>query len=94
MSTKDLDQALASFNRLQPETARRVLSFFRTRAKKPQLKRRQSRSTLEHIGLVAVAPAHRWDAGETAAHSSATIGQVRTPSIAKMFLFASRKDGL
>jgi uncharacterized protein (DUF2336 family) len=35
MSTKDLDQALASFNRLQPETARRVLSFFRTRAKKP-----------------------------------------------------------
>jgi uncharacterized protein (DUF2336 family) len=37
MSTKDLDQALASFNRLQPETARRVLSFFRTRAKKPPL---------------------------------------------------------
>jgi uncharacterized protein (DUF2336 family) len=36
MSAKDLDQALASFNRLQPETARRVLSFFRTRAKKPQ----------------------------------------------------------
>jgi uncharacterized protein (DUF2336 family) len=35
MSAKDLDQALASFNRLQPETARRVLSFFRTRAKKP-----------------------------------------------------------
>lgn len=35
MSTKDLDQALASFNRLQPETARRVLSFFRTRVKKP-----------------------------------------------------------
>jgi uncharacterized protein (DUF2336 family) len=36
MSAKDLDQALASFHRLQPETARRVLSFFRTRAKKPQ----------------------------------------------------------
>jgi uncharacterized protein (DUF2336 family) len=36
MSAKDLDQALTSFNRLQPETARRVLSFFRTRAKKPQ----------------------------------------------------------
>jgi len=36
MSAKDLDQALASFNRLQPETARRVLSFFRARAKKPQ----------------------------------------------------------
>jgi uncharacterized protein (DUF2336 family) len=36
MSAKDLDQALASFNRLQPETARRVLSFFRTRAKGQQ----------------------------------------------------------
>jgi uncharacterized protein (DUF2336 family) len=35
MSAKDLDQALTSFNRLQPDTARRVLSFFRTRAKKP-----------------------------------------------------------
>jgi len=35
MSAKDLDQALASFNRLQPETARRVLGFFRTRVKKP-----------------------------------------------------------
>ncbi len=35
MSTKDLEQALASFNRLQPETARRVLGFFRTRVKKP-----------------------------------------------------------
>ncbi len=35
MSTKDLDQALTSFNRLQPETARRVLGFFRTRVKKP-----------------------------------------------------------
>jgi uncharacterized protein (DUF2336 family) len=35
MSAKDLDHALSSFNRLQPDTARRVLSFFRTRAKKP-----------------------------------------------------------
>jgi uncharacterized protein (DUF2336 family) len=35
MSAKDLDQALTSFNRLQPDTARRVLSFFRTRVKKP-----------------------------------------------------------
>jgi uncharacterized protein (DUF2336 family) len=35
MSTKDLDQALASFNRLQQDTARRVLGFFRTRVKKP-----------------------------------------------------------
>jgi uncharacterized protein (DUF2336 family) len=35
MSAKDLDQALASFNRLQPDTARRVLGFFRTRVKKP-----------------------------------------------------------
>jgi uncharacterized protein (DUF2336 family) len=35
MSTKDLDNALASFNRLQPDTARRVLGFFRTRVKKP-----------------------------------------------------------
>ena len=35
MSAKDLDQALASFNRLQPDTALRVLSFFRTRVKKP-----------------------------------------------------------
>jgi uncharacterized protein (DUF2336 family) len=35
MSTEDLEQALTSFNRLQPETARRVLSFFRTRAKTP-----------------------------------------------------------
>jgi uncharacterized protein (DUF2336 family) len=37
MSAKDLDQALTSFNRLQPDTARRVLSFFRTRAKKSGL---------------------------------------------------------
>jgi uncharacterized protein (DUF2336 family) len=35
MSAKDLDQALSSFNRLQTETARRVLGFFRTRVKKP-----------------------------------------------------------
>jgi len=35
MSAKDLDQALASFNRLQTETAKRVLGFFRTRTKKP-----------------------------------------------------------
>jgi uncharacterized protein (DUF2336 family) len=35
MSAKDLDQALSSFNRLQTETAKRVLSFFRTRVKKP-----------------------------------------------------------
>ena len=34
MSAKDLDNALASFNRLQPDTARRVLGFFRTRVKK------------------------------------------------------------
>jgi uncharacterized protein (DUF2336 family) len=36
MSTEDLEQALMSFNRLQPETAKRVLGFFRTRAKKPE----------------------------------------------------------
>jgi uncharacterized protein (DUF2336 family) len=35
MSTEDLEQALMSFNRLQPETAKRVLSFFRTRTQKP-----------------------------------------------------------
>jgi hypothetical protein len=35
MSAKDLDQALTSFDRLQPDTAVRVLSFFRTRAKRP-----------------------------------------------------------
>jgi uncharacterized protein (DUF2336 family) len=35
MSAKDLENALASFNRLQPDTARRVLGFFRTRVKKP-----------------------------------------------------------
>src|SRR5208282_5853309 len=35
MSSEDLEQALTSFNRLQPETARRVLSFFRIRVKKP-----------------------------------------------------------
>jgi uncharacterized protein (DUF2336 family) len=36
MSTEDLEQALMSFNRLQPETAKRVLGFFRTRAKKTE----------------------------------------------------------
>jgi uncharacterized protein (DUF2336 family) len=35
MSAKDLDQALTSFNKLQPDTARRVLSFFRARVKTP-----------------------------------------------------------
>ncbi len=35
MSTEDLERALMSFNRLRPETARRVLGFFRTRTKKP-----------------------------------------------------------
>jgi len=35
MSTEDLEHALMSFNRLQPDTARRVLGFFRTRVKKP-----------------------------------------------------------
>src|SRR5580698_1572128 len=35
MSAKDLEQALTSFNKLQPDTARRVLSFFRTRVKAP-----------------------------------------------------------
>jgi uncharacterized protein (DUF2336 family) len=35
MSTEDLEQALMSFNRLQPDTAKRVLGFFRTRTKKP-----------------------------------------------------------
>jgi uncharacterized protein (DUF2336 family) len=35
MSTQDLEQALTSFNRLQPDTARRVLGFFRTRVKGP-----------------------------------------------------------
>jgi uncharacterized protein (DUF2336 family) len=35
MSTEDLERALMSFNRLQPETAKRVLGFFRTRTKKP-----------------------------------------------------------
>jgi Uncharacterised protein conserved in bacteria (DUF2336) len=34
MSAKDLDHALASFNKLKADTARRVLSFFRTRVKK------------------------------------------------------------
>src|SRR5580698_1394894 len=35
MSAEDLDQALTSFNKLQPDTAKRVLSFFRTRTRKP-----------------------------------------------------------
>jgi uncharacterized protein (DUF2336 family) len=35
MSTEDLERALMSFNRLQQETAQRVLGFFRTRARKP-----------------------------------------------------------
>jgi uncharacterized protein (DUF2336 family) len=35
ISANDLDRALASFDRLQPDTARRVLGFFRTRVKKP-----------------------------------------------------------
>jgi uncharacterized protein (DUF2336 family) len=35
LSANDLEQALASFDRLQDETARRVLGFFRTRVKKP-----------------------------------------------------------
>jgi uncharacterized protein (DUF2336 family) len=35
LSAEDLHQALTSFNRLQPDTARRVLGFFRTRVKKP-----------------------------------------------------------
>jgi len=35
MSANDLDRALLSFNRLQAETAQRVLGFFRTRVKKP-----------------------------------------------------------
>ena len=47
MSANDLEQALASFNRLQPDTARRVLGFFRTRVKKPAKRwsRRRLRST-------------------------------------------------
>ena len=36
MSVNDLEQALSSFNRLQPDTARRVLGFFRARTKRPQ----------------------------------------------------------
>jgi uncharacterized protein (DUF2336 family) len=33
MSAQDLDQAMSNFSRLQPETARRVLGFYRTRRK-------------------------------------------------------------
>jgi hypothetical protein len=35
MSTQDLDQALTSYGRLQAETARRVLGFYRIRQKNP-----------------------------------------------------------
>ncbi len=35
ISSDAIEQALATFERLQPEAARRVLSFFRVRAKKP-----------------------------------------------------------
>jgi uncharacterized protein (DUF2336 family) len=35
MAADDLERALVSFDHLQPEAARRVLSFFRTRMKKP-----------------------------------------------------------
>jgi Uncharacterised protein conserved in bacteria (DUF2336) len=35
MSAKDIEQALTSFDRLRPDTARHVLDFFRTRANKP-----------------------------------------------------------
>jgi uncharacterized protein (DUF2336 family) len=35
MSAEDLEQALTSFNKLQLETAKRVLGFFRTRTEKP-----------------------------------------------------------
>src|SRR5262249_48587267 len=33
ISAQDLDQAMSNFSRLQPETARRVLGFYRTRRK-------------------------------------------------------------
>jgi uncharacterized protein (DUF2336 family) len=35
MSNDDLERAMTSFHKLQPETARRVLSFFRTRSRRP-----------------------------------------------------------
>jgi uncharacterized protein (DUF2336 family) len=35
LTSDAIEQALASFERLQPESAQRVLSFFRARAKKP-----------------------------------------------------------
>src|SRR5262245_27080400 len=35
ISAQELDQALMSYVRLQPETARRVLGFYRTRPKRP-----------------------------------------------------------
>jgi uncharacterized protein (DUF2336 family) len=36
LSAQDLDQAMSNFSRLQPETARRVLGFYRTRRKPPE----------------------------------------------------------
>jgi uncharacterized protein (DUF2336 family) len=35
LSAQDLDQALTSYSRLGPETARRVLTFYNTRVKRP-----------------------------------------------------------
>jgi uncharacterized protein (DUF2336 family) len=35
LSAQDLDTAMSNFSRLQPETARRVLGFYRTRRKPP-----------------------------------------------------------
>jgi uncharacterized protein (DUF2336 family) len=35
LSAQDLEQAMSNFSRLQPETARRVLGFYRTRRKPP-----------------------------------------------------------
>jgi uncharacterized protein (DUF2336 family) len=35
LTAQDLDQAMSNFSRLQPETARRVLGFYRTRRKPP-----------------------------------------------------------
>ena len=35
ISAQDLDQALTSYGRLQTETARRVLGFYRTRQNRP-----------------------------------------------------------
>jgi len=33
ITAQDLDQAMSNFSRLQPETSRRVLGFYRTRRK-------------------------------------------------------------